>query len=160
MLSYKTFMDYEDILLQELMDMPGEIFDIPEMQDEKKFDVEGYINGEIDYWWWTDSKCSLNVNNWWRTLIVSSLITSQSMMSIMTKNLWRFYVMPCAKTFPLTDMNRSELQDQLIQQILDDMDMKCLLQMCYDMMDENYDKYSDEELMEEVKEYYPHILED
>ena len=57
-------------------------------------------------------------------------------------------------------MNRSELQDQLIQQILDDMDMKCLLQMCYDMMDENYDKYSDEELMEEVKEYYPHILED
>ena len=43
-------MDYEDILLKELLDMPGEIFDIPEMQDEKKFDVEDYINGEIDYW--------------------------------------------------------------------------------------------------------------
>ena len=63
MLSYKTFMDYEDILLKELLDMPGEIFDIPEMQDEKKFDVEDYINGEIDYWWWTNSKCSLKGNN-------------------------------------------------------------------------------------------------
>ena len=58
------------------------------------------------------------------------------------------------------EMNRSELQDQLIQQILDDMDMKCLLQMCYDMMDENYDKYSDEELITEVKEYYPELLEE
>ena len=57
-------------------------------------------------------------------------------------------------------MNRSELQDQLIQQILDDMDMKCLLQMCYDMMDENYDSYSDEELITEVKEYYPELLEE
>ena len=26
-------------------------------------------------------------------------------------------------------------------------------------MSESYDKYSDEELMEEVKEYYPHILD-
>ena len=58
------------------------------------------------------------------------------------------------------EMNRSELQDQLIQQILDDMDMKCLLQMCYDMMDENYDKYSDAELTEECKEYYPELLEE
>ena len=57
-------------------------------------------------------------------------------------------------------MNRSELQDQLIQQILDDMDMKCLLQMCYDMMDGNYDSYSDEELITEVKEYYPELLEE
>jgi len=57
-------------------------------------------------------------------------------------------------------MNRSELQDQLIQQILDDMDLKCLLQMCYDVMDENYDNYSDEELISECEEYYPHLLED
>ena len=36
----------------EIADAPGEIFDIPEMQDlydEKKFDVEEYINGDIDY---------------------------------------------------------------------------------------------------------------
>ena len=44
--------------------------------------------------------------------------------------------------------------------IVDDMDMKCLLQMCYDMMDGNYDSYSDEELITEVKEYYPELLEE
>jgi len=57
------------------------------------------------------------------------------------------------------NMNRSELQDNMIQQILDDMDIKTMMAMLYDMMDESYDKYSDSELMEEVKEYYPHLLE-
>jgi hypothetical protein len=57
-------------------------------------------------------------------------------------------------------MNRSELQDQLIERILDGMDLKCLLQMCYDVMDENYDNYSDEELITEVEEYYPELLQE
>jgi len=65
-----------------------------------------------------------------------------------------------AKTFPLTDMNRSELQDNMIQQILDDMDIKTMMAILYDNMSESYDKYSDSELMEEVKEYYPHLLEE
>ena len=70
------------------------------------------------------------------------------------------YVMLSAKTFPLTDMNRSELQDQLIQQIIDDMDIKTMAALLYDMMDESYDKYSEKELKNEVEEYYPHILEE
>ena len=57
-------------------------------------------------------------------------------------------------------MNRSELQDTMIQQILDDMDIKTMMAILYDSMNEDYDKYSDEEILEEVKEYYPHILED
>ena len=57
-------------------------------------------------------------------------------------------------------MNRSELQDTMIQQILDDMDIKTMMAILYDQMDENYDKYSDEELITEVKEYYPELLED
>jgi len=57
-------------------------------------------------------------------------------------------------------MNRSELQDNMIQQILDDMDIKTMMAMLYDVMDESYDKYSEKELLEEVKEYYPHILEE
>ena len=61
--------------------------------------------------------------------------------------------------YQLETMNRSELQDQLIQQIIDDMDPKTMMALLYDMMDESYDKYSDSELMEEVKEYYPHLLE-
>ena len=56
-------------------------------------------------------------------------------------------------------MNRSELQDALIQQMLDDMDLKTMTQLCYDYLDEGYDKYSDEELTEEVNEYYPELLE-
>jgi len=57
-------------------------------------------------------------------------------------------------------MNRSELQDQLIQQIIDDMDIKTMAAMLYDVMDESYDKYSETELITEVKEYYPHLIED
>ena len=57
-------------------------------------------------------------------------------------------------------MNRSELQDQLIQQILDDMDIKTMMAMLYDMMDESYDKYSEKELIAEVEEYYPELLQE
>ena len=57
-------------------------------------------------------------------------------------------------------MNRSELQDQLIQQMLDDMDIKTMMALLYDMLGESYDKYSEKELIAEVEEYYPHILED
>ena len=59
-----------------------------------------------------------------------------------------------------TIMNRSELQDNMIQQILEDMDIKTMMAILYDNMSESYDKYSDEELITEVKEYYPHILEE
>ena len=59
----------------------------------------------------------------------------------------------------LTDMNRTELQDQLIQQMLDDMDLKTMTQLCYDYLDEGYAKYSDEELITECEEYYPELLE-
>ena len=55
-------------------------------------------------------------------------------------------------------MNRSELQDNMIQQILDDMDIKTMMAILYDSMSEDYDKYSDEEILEEVKEYYPDLL--
>ena len=57
------------------------------------------------------------------------------------------------------NMNRSELQDNMIQQILDDMDIKTMMAILYDSMSEDYDKYSDKEILEEVKEYYPHLLE-
>ena len=57
------------------------------------------------------------------------------------------------------NMNRQELQDNMIQQILDDMDIKTMMAILYDNMSESYDKYSDSELLEEVKEYYPHLLD-
>ena len=56
-------------------------------------------------------------------------------------------------------MNRSELQTALIQQMLDDMDLKTMPQLCYDYLEEGYDKYSEEELITECEEYYPELLE-
>ena len=57
-------------------------------------------------------------------------------------------------------IDRDELQANLINQILDDMDIKTMMAILYDNMDESYDKYSVDELIEEVEEYYPHLLED
>ena len=56
-------------------------------------------------------------------------------------------------------MNRQEIQDQLIEQVIDGMDFKTMWSVLYDFMDNSYDKYSDDELMAEVKEYYPELLE-
>ena len=56
-------------------------------------------------------------------------------------------------------INRDELQDAMIQQILDDMDIKTMMALLYDMLDESYDKYSVDELIAEVEEYYPHLLD-
>jgi len=58
------------------------------------------------------------------------------------------------------NMNRQELQDQLIDNVIDGMDFKTMWAVLYDFMDQSYDKYTDEELMEEVKEYYPELLEE
>ena len=55
-------------------------------------------------------------------------------------------------------MNRDELQSKLIQQMLEDMDLKTMMSVLYDFMDASYDKYSEEELTEEVNEYYPELL--
>lgn len=55
-------------------------------------------------------------------------------------------------------MNRTKLQNQLVQQLLDDMDLKTVLSLCYDYMMEGYDKYSDAELTEEVNHYYPELI--
>ena len=58
------------------------------------------------------------------------------------------------------NMNRQELQEQLIDNVIEGMDFKTMWQVLFDFMDQSYDKYSDEELMEEVKEYYPELLEE
>ena len=58
------------------------------------------------------------------------------------------------------NMNRQELQDQLIDNVIEGMDFKTMWQVLYDFMDQSYDKYTDEELITEVKEYYPELLEE
>ena len=56
-------------------------------------------------------------------------------------------------------IDRDELQQNLIDQILDDMDLKTLMQLVADQLDNNYDEYTVDELIEEAKEYYPHLLD-
>ena len=59
-----------------------------------------------------------------------------------------------------TNMNRQELQQQLVDNMIEGMDFKSMWQILDSYMMESYDKYTDEELMEEVKEYYPELLEE
>ena len=56
-------------------------------------------------------------------------------------------------------IDRDALQDAMINQILDDMDIKTMMAILYDHMSESYDKYTVDELIEEVQEYYPDLLE-
>ena len=56
-------------------------------------------------------------------------------------------------------IDRDELQEAMINQILDDMDIKTMMAILYDNMSESYDKYTVDELIEEVQEYYPDLLE-
>ena len=50
-------------------------------------------------------------------------------------------------------MNRSEIQQNLVDCIVDGMDMEMLSHFACDALSTTYDGYSDSELMEEVKEY-------
>ena len=57
-------------------------------------------------------------------------------------------------------IDRDALQDQLINQILDDMDIQTMMAILYDDMNESYDQYSVDQLIAEVEEYYPYLLEE
>jgi hypothetical protein len=54
---------------------------------------------------------------------------------------------------------RDELQDAYINEIIDGMDMKDLIRIVYDNLEQNLEKYTVDELIEEVEEYYPHLLD-
>jgi hypothetical protein len=56
-------------------------------------------------------------------------------------------------------IDRDELQDAYINEIIDGMDIKDLMRLVYDQLESNLEKYSVDELIEEVEEYYPHLLE-
>ena len=53
----------EDTLWSEIMESPGEIFDIPEMRDEEDNDdrtFNAFLNSNWDFWWKL-SKSSLQI---------------------------------------------------------------------------------------------------
>ena len=57
-------------------------------------------------------------------------------------------------------INRDVLQDAYINEMIDTMDLKDLMALVYDMMSVEFDKYSVDELIEEVEYNFPHLLEE
>ena len=57
-------------------------------------------------------------------------------------------------------IDRDELQDTYIRELIDGMDHKSMYAFVYDTLNDNLDKYSVDELIEEVEEYHPHLLEE
>jgi hypothetical protein len=54
--------------------------------------------------------------------------------------------------------NRDSLIADYVQQILDGMDYKTMERLVYDNLCDNLQSYSDEELITEVTDYYPELL--
>ena len=63
---------------------------------------------------------------------------------------------------PMTEniVNRDELQEAYIESIIDGMDHKTMYQYIYDNLTDHLDKYSVDELITEVEDYYPELLEE
>ena len=57
-------------------------------------------------------------------------------------------------------IDRDVLQQDMINRIIDGMDMDGLCQLAYDYLNENYDKYTVDELITEAEEFYPDLMEE
>ena len=57
-------------------------------------------------------------------------------------------------------IDRDELQEAYVKSILDGMDWKTMEQYVYDSLNNNFDDYTVEELITEVEDYYPELLEE
>ena len=76
-----------------------------------------------------------------------------------------FVLVPCTpsdNTNSMTDniINRDNLQNAYIESIIDGMDHKTMYQYVYDNLTDHLDKYSAQELVTEVEDYYPELLEE
>ncbi len=62
--------------------------------------------------------------------------------------------------FNKMSFNREQLVEDYIQQLIDGMDMKTMECLVYDTLKDNLATYNDEQLITEVEEYNPELLED
>ena len=56
-------------------------------------------------------------------------------------------------------INRDQLQEAYIESIIDGMDHKTMYQFVYDSLNGNLDDYTVDELITEVEDYYPELLQ-
>jgi hypothetical protein len=59
----------------------------------------------------------------------------------------------------MSEINRQELIENYVDRILEGMSTKDLMRIVGDQLEENFSTYSDDELITEVEEYYPDLLE-
>ena len=78
------------------------------------------------------------------------------------KNFTPLISLPDSKMNTITDniIDRDELQNNYVQEVIDGLDLKDCLAMLYDYLSNDMDKLTLNELIEDVQEYYPHLLED
>jgi hypothetical protein len=56
-------------------------------------------------------------------------------------------------------MNRQELVEAYIDRVLDNMSTKDLIRIVGDQLEENLSSYTDKELISEIEDNYPELLE-
>lgn len=56
-------------------------------------------------------------------------------------------------------IDRKQLQNDYIERMIDGMDIDTLCMVVAEYMDSNLDDYTDEQLVNEVREYYPDMVE-
>ena len=56
-------------------------------------------------------------------------------------------------------IDRDQLQEAYIESIIDGMDHKTMYQFVYDSLNGNLDDYTVDELITEVEDYYPELLQ-
>ena len=56
-------------------------------------------------------------------------------------------------------IDRDELQNAYIERIIDGMDHKSMYHYIYDSLEQNFEKYTVDELIAEVEEYYEDLLD-
>lgn len=61
---------------------------------------------------------------------------------------------------PLNTKDREDLVREYVDAIIDGMDLKDCLRILSEQFHDNLENYTDEELVTEVREFYPHLLED
>ena len=68
---------------------------------------------------------------------------------------------PDTKMNTTTDniIDRDELQNNYVQEVIDGLDLKDCMAMLFDYLSNDIDKLTVDELIEDVQEYYPHLLD-
>lgn len=64
------------------------------------------------------------------------------------------------KMIKVTDENRDVIMDSYVSRILDDMEYDTLYTFAYDMLKDGKSGLSNEQLTNQISDYYPDILEE